>query len=142
MSGPRFWKRQSRSSIEGPEALQSACIEYFDWAHDNPLTEAKAFAYQGDSWVESIDKSRAFTLKGLCVFLGINESKWAVWKSDPRLSDICGWAEDVIYTQKFEGAAAGLLNPSIIGRDLGLAEKSEVSSTQTIVNINGDEADL
>jgi hypothetical protein len=35
--------------------------------------------------------------------------------------------EKVIYNQKFTGAAAGFLNPNIIARDLGLAEKKEVN---------------
>jgi hypothetical protein len=36
-----------------------------------------------------------------------------------------------MYEQKFSGAAAGLLNPNIIARDLGLADKSEIASTIT-----------
>lgn len=36
-------------------------------------------------------------------------------------------AEAVIYEQKFTGAAADLLNPNIIARDLGLADKKELS---------------
>ena len=35
--------------------------------------------------------------------------------------------EQIIRTQKFEGAAAELLNPNIIARDLGLADRSEHS---------------
>lgn len=34
---------------------------------------------------------------------------------------------DAIRHQKFTGAAADLLNPMIISRDLGLADKSELS---------------
>jgi hypothetical protein len=37
--------------------------------------------------------------------------------------------KDIIYTQKFEGASAGLLNPNIIARDLGLADKKVVDGT-------------
>jgi len=33
--------------------------------------------------------------------------------------------EAVIKSQKFQGAAAGLLNANIIARDLGLADKSD-----------------
>jgi len=35
----------------------------------------------------------------------------------------------VIYRQKFEGASADMLNPNIIARDLGLADKKDLSST-------------
>ena len=40
---------------------------------------------------------------------------------------MCSQVEDIIRTQKFEGASAELLNVSIIARDLGLADKSEHS---------------
>ena len=36
------------------------------------------------------------------------------------------WRRQIIYTQKFEGSAAGLLNPNIIARDLGLNDKQEL----------------
>ena len=35
----------------------------------------------------------------------------------------------MIYEQKFTGAAAGLLNPNIIARDLGLADKTDHASS-------------
>jgi hypothetical protein len=37
--------------------------------------------------------------------------------------------EDAIFRQKFEGASADLLNANIIARDLGLADKKDLSST-------------
>ncbi|SFE41875.1 hypothetical protein SAMN04488523_10749 [Sulfitobacter brevis] len=33
--------------------------------------------------------------------------------------------DDVIYTSKFEGAAAGLLNSNLISRELGLTDRQE-----------------
>ena len=35
--------------------------------------------------------------------------------------------EEIIRQQKFEGAAANLLNANIIARDLGLADKAEIT---------------
>jgi hypothetical protein len=35
-------------------------------------------------------------------------------------------AEAVIYTWKFEGAAANLLNANLVARELGLADKAEL----------------
>jgi hypothetical protein len=40
---------------------------------------------------------------------------------------ICTYAEEVIYTHKFEGAAVGAFNANIMARDLGLSEKAEVT---------------
>jgi hypothetical protein len=36
--------------------------------------------------------------------------------------------EDIIYNQKFEGAAAGLLKENIIARELGLKDQSDITS--------------
>ena len=47
-------------------------------------------------------------------------------KGKPDFSEVCADAERVIYQQKFQGAAADQLNPAIIARDLGLADKKEV----------------
>lgn len=49
------------------------------------------------------------------------QAKIRVKKAEDFLSVIT-WAENVIYNQKFEGAAAGIYNANIIARDLGLRE--------------------
>jgi hypothetical protein len=117
-----------RAPIFGsPEDLWSACCEYFDWVEENPLYEAKAFAYQGDVKVESLPKMRAMTVTGLCIFLDISVKTWAEYRERQDFTPITTRVDEIIRTQKFQGAAADLLNPNIIARDLGLAEKSELS---------------
>lgn len=130
--GNKFW--QARSSA-GPKpifadasALWSSCCEYFEWAEDNPLQEAKAFSYEGKVTVASLPKMRALTIGGLCIFLDINRATWNEWrKSRSDLHEVITRVEEIIFQQKFEGAAADLLNPNIIARDLGLADKRELS---------------
>jgi hypothetical protein len=128
--GNRFWEARSshgRNPIFGsPDELWSACAEYFDWIEDNPLYETKAFAFQGAVTQEAIPKMRAMTIIGLCLFLDIDRSTWYALKSKEGFSDITTRAEEVIYNQKFSGAAADLLNANIIARDLGLKEQSQV----------------
>lgn len=127
-----FWKARSthgRSPIfETADMLADACEQYFQWVADNPLYESKAFAYQGVVIQEPVAKMRAMTIGGLCLFIGISFETWCAWKKDrPDFSDIIANVELAIRQQKFEGAAADLLNANIIARDLGLADKSEVS---------------
>ena len=113
-----------------PENVLEIVCEYFQWCVDNPLLEAKLVTYEGVSTLEHIPRMRAMTLKGLCSFLCIHIDTWASWRrGDDRryLQPVVKWAEQVIYDQKFSGAAAGFLNPNIIARDLGLAEKSELT---------------
>ncbi len=129
----RFWEARSSAGanpkFETAEALWRSCVEYFDWNEANPLWEAKAFAYQGSVTQEPVAKMRAMTIAGLCQFLDVTLETWGVWrKTRADLSDVVTRAESVISRQKFEGAAADLLNPNIIARDLGLADKSEIQA--------------
>ena len=64
------------------------------------------------------------------MFLDVTFETWTEWrKTRSDLSEVMAWAENVIYRQKFEGASADMLNPNIIARDLGLANKKDLSST-------------
>lgn len=128
--GNQFWKQRSshgRNPIfPDAETLWDACAEYFEWVEANPLKEAQAFAYQGVVTDHPVNKMRAMTLSGLCIFLDIDRSTWAEYEKREGFSAVTTRVNEVIRTQKFEGASAGLLNPNIIARDLGLADKQEL----------------
>ncbi|WP_291972562.1 DNA-packaging protein [Candidatus Symbiopectobacterium sp.] len=128
--GNRFWEARSshgrNPKFDSPEALWSACCEYFEWVEEHPLWEMKAFSYQGEVTQEPIAKMRAMTLTGLCLFLDIAESTWQLYRAREDFMVLTTRAEKVIYDQKFSGAAADLLNANIIARDLGLKEQSQV----------------
>lgn len=106
------------------ELLWEACCEYFEWVEKNPLWEAKAFAFQGAVTIESLPKMRAMTIDGICLFLDIDRRTWLAWRDDQGLSPVVMKADQVIREQKFSGAAADLLNPNIIARDLGLVDRA------------------
>ena len=129
--GNQFWKVRSshgrKPVFATPDALWSAATEYFQWVTDHPLYEAKAFAYQGEVVVKELPKMRAMTIGALCIFLDIDRTTWLDYKAREGFTIICTRIEDVIRTQKFEGAAAELLNPNIIARELGLADKTQLT---------------
>lgn len=133
--GNQFWKARSshgRNPIFArPEDLWLSACEYFEWVDANPLHEAKAFSYQGSVLVEPVPKMRAMTISGLCIFLDIGRRTWDDYRGRDEFEEVTGRIEEVIRTQKFEGASADLLNPSIIARELGLTDKSEVAVTVT-----------
>lgn len=110
-----------------PEHFAHACYEYFSWAHRNPLKEQKVFNYKGDITYANMDVMRAFSVRALCTFLNISTSTFKSYEKKPGFDEVAQCVRDIIHTQKFEGAAANLLNPTVIMRDLGMAEKSEVS---------------
>jgi hypothetical protein len=133
--GNKFWEARSshgRAPIFGsPDDLWSSCLEYFEWVETNPLYEAKAFAFQGTVTLQDLPKMRAMTVSGLCIFLDISVKTWAEYRDREDFTPITTRVDEIIRTQKFQGAAADLLNPNIIARDLGLTDKSEVDQTTT-----------
>jgi hypothetical protein len=135
--GHRFWEARATSGpapkFADAQSLWKACVEYFQWVEDNPLLEAQLVTFQGLANQVEVAKMRAMTISGLCLFLDISHRTWNEWKEPkdkggrPDLMPAIERAEAVMRTQKFSGAAAGLLNPNIIARDLGLADKTELT---------------
>lgn len=141
-----FWtivtKRSQKKYLTSDE-LWSACVEYFIWATENPLFITKTFNCAGEIVLKQIPKPRIFSIKALCLFIGVPTNSWYVLRHDEEYADIVTKILDVIYCQKFESAAVDIFNPSIVAKDLGLSDRHELSgpegmpiSSQTIVNIN------
>lgn len=134
MYGNSFWMARSthgrKPIFKSPAQLWDGCLQYFEWVEENPLQEQKAFHAAGHITKTNIDKMRAMTIQGLCIFLGISEDTWLNYKKK-RGEDflgICKDVESIIYNQKLTGASADLLNASIIARHLGLKDHTDVSS--------------
>lgn len=134
-SGNRFWEARSKHGRKAlwddPDELFEACCDYFKWVEDNPLYESKPFAFQGQSWVEVVPKMRAMTIKGLCIFLGMSHETWLQYGKKEGFSEVVEMANNIIRVQKFTGAAADLLNASIISRDLGLQDATKVDNVSS-----------
>lgn len=144
MAAPKknqFWKARSKHGrdkiFSAPQELIEAAYEYFDYCVDNPLQEQKVF---GNGYKTTVSLMRPFTLSGLLLFIDIDENTWQRYRKEEPYKDF--WAvvskiDSIIYTQKFEGAAAGLLNSNIIARDLGLKDKTETEHSGEIKHITG-----
>ena len=129
-TGNRFWEARSshgrNPKFETADMLEDAIQQYFEWNESNPLHKDNLVTFQGNATHEPLAQMRAMTIHAMCMFIGIARDTWFEWKqSRSDFSDVIAWAEDVIYRQKFEGASADLLNPNIIARDLGLADKKD-----------------
>ncbi|MDV4010027.1 DNA-packaging protein [Elizabethkingia anophelis] len=133
--GNQFWKLRSKNGRDllfaTPNLLWEAACEYFQWVESNPLYETKVFQYQGDIVTKEVPIMRAMTMRQLCFYLNCNEAYFRNFKANltedkKDFSTVISDIEDVVYTQKFQGAAGNLLNPKIIACDLGLVEKREI----------------
>lgn len=86
--------------------------------------------FQGVATLVCVPKTRAMTVQGCCLFIGITTETWGRYcKPDQDFSGITKNVDMTIRTQKFEGAAADLFNSSIIARDLGLVGKQQNETT-------------
>jgi len=141
--GNKFWKFRTKHGankiFSDPVVLWDECIKYFEWCEDNPLMASEVVKYQGEATLKDVPKMRAMTITGLCFYLKVSFDTWQNYKKDKDLLDVIREAEQVIYDQKFSGAAADLLNANIIARDLGLSDKQEHKidgkGVQPIINV-------
>lgn len=132
--GNKFWMLRSSHGVKPffatPQDLWDAACEYFEWVDTNPLVEDKPFSTKDDGIVHTqVSKMRAMTLDGMYIFLDISRRTWTDYTKREAFIEVCERIDSVIRSQKFAGAAAGLLNPVIIARDLGLVEKNESTTT-------------
>jgi len=133
--GNQFWKMRSKHGRDklfaSPQLLWQAACDYFEWCENNPLYETKAFAFQGIVTTEELPKMRAMTMSQLCFYLNCNEAYFRTFKAqlpdgEIDFNTVIKDIEQIVFNQKFQGAAADLLNSNIIARDLGLTDKQEL----------------
>jgi len=109
-------------AYETPEQLLEVAFEYFEYIKENPLKEQRVFS---TGKRQTLDKMRAMTIQSFCLFAGISRVTFDAYRDKQSMEEAVQFIRDVIYSQKFEGAAADLLNSNIIARDLKLAEINE-----------------
>ena len=109
-----------------PKELLTAASEYFKWCDANPLKEQKVFHSQGIIKKTNGNLSRPYTQAGMCVFMNIVVKTYHNYKANPQFLQVTTLIDEIIFDQKYNGAAVGLFNANIIARDLGLADKVEV----------------
>lgn len=129
-----FWDRpfNGKATKQSPtvDEVWAKAREYFQWMDTHPLQEEQLFHYKGEVTSHAASKMRAYTWDGFAIFLGMTKQGVQTWKNGDAgedLKELMDYIGQIIYTQKFEGAAANLLNSGLITRDLGLAEKRELT---------------
>ena len=141
--GNQYWRLRARSGrfpkIESAEKLAELADQYFDFIDENPFI---AIDYKGKDAIEcSMPKMRPYSIQGFCTFAGISHEAFANYRKHKDFTEIATRIVQIIETQQFEGATSGFLNPSIIARTLGLADKKEVEVENTVRYIIDDGED-
>lgn len=143
MSAPQgntYWKLRSKHGRDKlfatPELLWESACEYFEWCDSNPVLKED---YVGkDAQRVHREMQRPYTISGLCVYLDASRAWWNEFRSNTNQDFLIVLTriEEIIYSQKFDGAAVGVFNQSIIARDLGLVEKTESKVDATVSGID------
>lgn len=135
MAAPKnnqFWKLRSKHGRDklfvSASLLWEAACEYFEWCDNNPWTKKDWVGKDADEVTR--ETQRPYTLTGLCLYLDCNSAYFRTFKhqlpeGEEDFNTIITRIEEVIYTNKYEGAAVGAFNANIIARDLGLVDKKE-----------------
>lgn len=115
-------------TFDTPEQLLRSAVGYLQWCEKYPLRSEELFAYKGSVTRSHSKKMRAPTRKGLATFLGTTDARLNRLRDQgEEWEDTMQLIEQALFAHKFEGAAAGLLNAGIVARELGLAERQEVT---------------
>lgn len=137
MAAPKenqFWKLRSKHGRDKlfatPELMWEAATEYFEWVDSHKWEKTETTVKPNGIDVKTIPTERPYTITGLCIYLGCNSQYFKTFKAqlpkdEQDFNTIITRIEEIIYTQKFEGAAVGAFNANIIARDLGLSDKNE-----------------
>lgn len=135
--GNKWWMNRAKSGRDAiftdPQVLKNSIQEYFEVTNDRD-------DWDGQNWVgkdgeEVVVKKRVpFSLKGLCIFLGVSShyfsefKKSQTFKNNPEFLEVYTWAEDVIQTQQIDGGLLGYYNPSLTARLNGLTDRQDITS--------------
>ena len=125
----QYWSKRpgKERAFATPEELMDAAIEAFTWLHTHPKRKQVIFHNKGSITKTYETLERPFSIHAVAMCMGVSLQCLNGYRERPEFAEALAWVDGVIYTQKFEGASADLLNANIIARDLGLADKKEVS---------------
>lgn len=141
---PGYWEERSKKSPKPgrpkkltPELMWKLACKYFERSRKDVIIK-KDFIKSGPKAGEivGIEVTTPFTWEGFNVYLtekiGLVNLKYYRYNFEGRYSEfeeIVHQIDAIMYTQKFNGAAVGIFNSSIIARELGLAEQKDVKVT-------------
>lgn len=122
-----------------PQQFFEFAVEYFTWAESQAIAATETAAFQGHVYETGISKPRIFTIGGLALFCSISPSCFVEWRKKPGYKEVMEFVDGVIYEQKFQLAANGIVNAGFIIKDLNLGgpdteiniENKNVSSSVT-----------
>ncbi|UNY50340.1 terminase small subunit [Stenotrophomonas phage vB_SmeS_BUCT705] len=122
-----------RTAEMTPQQFFEIAKGYFQWAEENAIKAAETATFQGDVNEWGVNKPRIFTITGLSLFCGVNQSTLGRYRHDPNYAPVMEFIDSVIYEQKFQLAAVGMINASFVGKEMGIDKGTSIN-----VNANAE----
>lgn len=122
-----------------PSELWDKAVKYFEWCASTPLLEQHATKMKVGDGVEEIEyynmnKKRYMSKTSLCLFIGMDRRnfarKYESGEYGPAYKEVCEAISAVILDDQMTGAAAGLYNPMIVARHVGLMDANQGEEEQ------------
>jgi len=127
----QFWKLRTKHGrdkiFESPEIFIESSYDYFDKCDENPWNKMEVVK-SGDNAGQllPVPTQKPYTLKGLCIFLGITEQTFLNYEKEESYKDffeVFTHVRNIIENNQLEGATVGAYNANIVGRLLGLVDR-------------------
>ena len=142
--GNSFWELRSKHGRDAlftsPELLWEAAAEYFK-ATESRKWKKKDWVGK-DAMAVDRETETPFTLAGFCLYINASRHWYNEFRERAReekkhdFLEVLSRIENIMFAQKFEGAAVGAFNQNIIARELGLTDKTESKIENTNTNMN------
>ena len=110
-----------------PELVFEMAVKYFEWAETNAIKVGETSSFQGRTYQDTVRKTRIFTIKGLRLFNSWSYCAIEKWRKEPGFREVMEFIDDVIQEQKFQLAANGAVNASLVAKDLGLDKPAQIN---------------
>lgn len=148
-----------RRRIQTAEEFINKLLAYISWCEENPILTKKASKRvidtpsdedpdkkRNEARMDSESKRRPMSERGFCIYLGFSLS-WLVettknldekgskrTEEEDNLFNVIKYARDFFANQQFDGAAIGDFNANLIMRNLGMSEKTDVTTDGTAIS--------
>ena len=148
----KLWNKQYSDLVGGsvskqsrltPEQVMTLFVKYFEWAENNALKAGESASFQGRVYQDTVHKPRVFTWTGLQLFCCITPKAIEVWRNMPGFDVVIEFAESVIKEQKYQLAVNGMINSSMISKELGIDKGIQIgvnASANAEAEVNTEDA--
>ena len=124
----RDWIVHEQKKVITPDELLARGLDYFDWCEENPIY---TISFVGKDAIEcKTPNHRTPTLIGLLNYIGYPGLKRidAFLRDKPQYEPVLDRLKAMVTQAQLENGMAGVANPGLVARILGLQDRKEVET--------------